>query len=95
MGKFSRRQMDELFFFLLFFFFFLFSRKQDLTFHANIDSGDNLHECYNLFSGKSKKTISMCRLLKFLSRATVLSINPEFHVINVYCSAVTESTIRL
>ena len=35
-GKFSRRQIDSI--------FLIFSRKQDLTFHANCLHGDNLHE---------------------------------------------------
>ena len=38
-----------------------------------VSLGDNLHEMSNLFSGKNKKNISVCRLLKILPR--VLSVN--------------------
>ena len=41
-------------------FFRIFPRKQNLTFHANVSIGDNLHEMSQiLFSGKNKKNISI------------------------------------
>ena len=48
-------------------------RKQDLNFMQIVSIEDKLHEMSKLFSGKDKKNISVCRLLKILHR--VLSIN--------------------
>ena len=39
--------------------------------------GDNLHGMSNLFSGKNKRNISVCHLLKILPR--VLSIKRPFY----------------
>ena len=49
-------------------FFLSFPRKQDLTCHANCLHRNNLHEIPNLFTGKNKKNISICHLLKILPR---------------------------
>ena len=52
---------------ILKYFFLFFSRKQNLTFHANFFLGDNLHEIYQIpFSEKKKKKKKIspiCRLL--------------------------------
>ena len=66
LGKFSRPQIDDIR--LIF-----FPRKQDLTFHISIETTDMNYQ--TLFSGKNKKTNSICRLLKLLAR--VLSSNKD------------------
>ena len=47
-----------------------------------VSSGDNLHEMLNLFSGKNKKNISICCLLKILleliSKLTILQKHSHF-----------------
>ena len=83
LGIFSRRQNDVI--------FLIFPRKQDLTFHANcllsqktgFDISCKLSpketicmKCQILFSGKNKKNISKCRLLKILPR--VLSVKGRY-----------------
>ena len=60
---------------------FFIPRKQDLNFMQIVSIEDNLHEMSKLFSGKDKKNISVCRLLKILHR--VLSINSSHIVLKL------------
>ena len=53
----SRRQIADI---------LIFPRKQLLAFHANCLT--ICMKCQNLMSGKNKKSISICRLLKILLR---------------------------
>ena len=53
LGIFSRRQIDDT--------FLIFPKKEDLTFHANLET--ICMQCHIQFSGKNKKNISKCRLL--------------------------------
>ena len=79
----------------IFFLFFLIKRivnkirKQDLTFHANCLIHSMATICMKrqiLFSGKNKKPISKCRLLK-ISPRVLLSVKPRpksFYIIFVF-----------
>ena len=52
--------------------FLFFPKNRIWNFMQIVSLGDNLHECHILFSGKNKKNISKCCLLKVLPR--VLSV---------------------
>ena len=66
LGKLSRWQINDI--------FLIFSRKQDLTFHANcLLRRQNAWSVKSCFLGKVRENISKCHLLKFSSR--VLSMN--------------------
>ena len=70
LGLFSRQQFDDI-------SFFIFRRKQDLTFHANCPNWRTFClKCQIPLSGKNKKNISKCCLLKILRR--VLSVNQVY-----------------
>ena len=51
---------------ILSYIFFLFFPENSMWYFMQIVSSDNLHEMSNLFffSGKNKKNISICRVLK-------------------------------
>ena len=83
LGWFNRRHIIYIFLFsYFFFFFFFFFRKQDLTFHANCL---HLHERTNPLSGKNKKSIWKCRLLK---------IYPECWALTYWCHFVDNHKYR-